>query len=128
MPVSACAENAKAEPERELSLTEFVPTSEGEFALQNANGGLEPSEALENKGTTRDLRPGHRQITAQVSYRGPRSARHGGLSAQKWATSSIERKALSNPCSIEPVCFVEKNSVEKGSRRKFHHAVYHCGR
>ena len=39
----------KGEPERELSLTEFVPTSEGEFALQIPMEGLSPQEALENK-------------------------------------------------------------------------------
>lgn len=39
----------KGEPERELSLEEFVPTSEGEFALQIPMEGLSPQEALENK-------------------------------------------------------------------------------
>jgi len=39
----------KGEPERELSLEEFVPTSEGEFRLQIAVEGLTPEEALENK-------------------------------------------------------------------------------
>lgn len=39
----------KGEPERELSLTEFVPTSGGEFSLQVPMEGLSPQEALENK-------------------------------------------------------------------------------
>lgn len=39
----------KGEPERELSLEEFVPTSEGEFTLQIPMEGLSPQEALENK-------------------------------------------------------------------------------
>ncbi|MBI4000490.1 MAG: RNA polymerase sigma factor [Nitrospira defluvii] len=39
----------KGEPDRELSLEEFVPTSEGEFALQIPIEGLSPQEALENK-------------------------------------------------------------------------------
>ncbi|HEU4685036.1 MAG TPA: RNA polymerase sigma factor [Nitrospira sp.] len=39
----------KGEPERELSLDEFVPTSEGEFRLQIPMQGLTPEEALQNK-------------------------------------------------------------------------------
>jgi RNA polymerase sigma-70 factor (ECF subfamily) len=39
----------KGAPERELSLEEFVPTSEGEFRLQIPIDGLTPDQALENK-------------------------------------------------------------------------------
>ena len=39
----------KGEPERELSLEEFVPTAEGEFRLQIPIQGLTPEEALEKK-------------------------------------------------------------------------------
>jgi RNA polymerase sigma-70 factor (ECF subfamily) len=39
----------KGEPERELSLNEFIPTSEGEFRLQIPMEGLSPEEALQNK-------------------------------------------------------------------------------
>ena len=39
----------KGEPERELSLEEFIPTSEGEFRLQIPTEGLSPEAALENK-------------------------------------------------------------------------------
>jgi RNA polymerase sigma-70 factor (ECF subfamily) len=39
----------KGEPERELSLDEFVPASEGEFRLQIPMEGLTPEEAFENK-------------------------------------------------------------------------------
>jgi RNA polymerase sigma-70 factor (ECF subfamily) len=39
----------KGEPEHELSLEEFVPTSEGEFRLQIPMGGLSPEEAFQNK-------------------------------------------------------------------------------
>ena len=39
----------KGEPEHELSLEEFVPTSEGEFRLQIPIDGLSPEEALQNK-------------------------------------------------------------------------------
>ena len=39
----------KGEPERELSLDEFVPTSDGEFRLQIPTEGLSPEAALENK-------------------------------------------------------------------------------
>jgi RNA polymerase sigma-70 factor (ECF subfamily) len=37
------------EPQRELSLDEFIPTSEGEFRLQIPTEGLTPEEALEHK-------------------------------------------------------------------------------
>lgn len=39
----------KGAPERELSLDEFIPTSEGEFRLQIPVDGLSPEEALQNK-------------------------------------------------------------------------------
>lgn len=39
----------KGEPERELSLDEFIPTSEGELRLQIPMDGLTPEEALQNK-------------------------------------------------------------------------------
>src|SRR5215210_4340017 len=39
----------KGAPERELSLDEFVPTSDGEFRLQIPVEGLSPEEALANK-------------------------------------------------------------------------------
>lgn len=39
----------KGAPERELSLEEFIPTSEGEFRLQIPIDGLSPEEALQNK-------------------------------------------------------------------------------
>ena len=39
----------KGEPEHELSLEEFVPTSEGEFRLQIPMDGLSPEEAFQNK-------------------------------------------------------------------------------
>lgn len=39
----------KGEPERELSLEEFIPTSDGEFRLQIPTQGLSPQAALENK-------------------------------------------------------------------------------
>lgn len=39
----------KGQPEHELSIEEFVPTSEGEFRLQIPIDGLSPEEALQNK-------------------------------------------------------------------------------
>ena len=45
----------KGGPERELSLEEFIPTSEGEFQLQVPTEGLSPEEALENKELSRAL-------------------------------------------------------------------------
>jgi len=39
----------KGAPERELSLEEFIPTSDGEFRLQIPIDGLSPEAALHNK-------------------------------------------------------------------------------
>jgi RNA polymerase sigma-70 factor, ECF subfamily len=39
----------KGQPEHELSIEEFVPTSEGEYRLQIPMDGLSPEEALQNK-------------------------------------------------------------------------------
>jgi RNA polymerase sigma-70 factor (ECF subfamily) len=39
----------KGAPERELSLDEFIPTSDGEFRLQIPVEGLSPEDALHNK-------------------------------------------------------------------------------
>jgi len=39
----------KGEPDHELSLEEFIPTSDGEFRLQIPVDGLSPEEALQNK-------------------------------------------------------------------------------
>jgi len=39
----------KGEPDRELSLDEFIPTSDGEFRLQIPVDDLSPEEALQNK-------------------------------------------------------------------------------
>lgn len=46
----------KGEPEHELSLEEFIPTSEGELQLQIRADGLTPEEALANKQLRRALR------------------------------------------------------------------------
>ncbi len=39
----------KGAPDRELSLDEFIPSSDGEFRLQIPVDGLSPEEALQNK-------------------------------------------------------------------------------
>lgn len=39
----------KGAPDRELSLDEFIPTTEGEFRLQIPVDGLNPEDALQNK-------------------------------------------------------------------------------
>ncbi|MEP6888198.1 MAG: sigma-70 family RNA polymerase sigma factor [Nitrospirales bacterium] len=46
----------KGEPEHELSLEEFIPTSDGELRLQIPADGLTPEEALANKQLRRALR------------------------------------------------------------------------
>ena len=52
----------KGEPDRELSLEEFIPTSDGEFRLQIPVDGLSPEEALQNK----QLRQGLDQAIAKL--------------------------------------------------------------
>jgi len=52
----------KGEPDRELSLEEFIPTSDGEFRLQIPVDGLSPEEALQNK----ELRQGLDRAIAQL--------------------------------------------------------------
>jgi RNA polymerase sigma-70 factor (ECF subfamily) len=46
----------KGEPEYELSLEEFIPSSDGELRLQIPADGLTPEEALANKQLRRALR------------------------------------------------------------------------
>ncbi len=45
----------KGQPLRELSLEEFIPTTEGELRLQIPTEGLTPEQALENKQLRRAL-------------------------------------------------------------------------
>ena len=45
----------KGAPDRELSLEEFIPTSDGEFRLQIPVEGLSPEQALQNKQLRRIL-------------------------------------------------------------------------
>jgi RNA polymerase sigma-70 factor (ECF subfamily) len=55
----------KGEPERELSLEEFIPTSDGEFRLQIPTDGLSPEEALQNK----ELRWALRQAIQKLPHK-----------------------------------------------------------
>ncbi|MEE9205168.1 MAG: RNA polymerase sigma factor [Nitrospirales bacterium] len=52
----------RGEPERELSLDEFIPTSQGEFHLQIPIEGLTPEEALEHKELRRMLQQAIRKL------------------------------------------------------------------
>ncbi len=52
----------KGEPEHELSLEHFIPTTEGEFRLQIPTEGLTPEEALEHKQLKRALRQGIQKL------------------------------------------------------------------
>lgn len=70
-----------------MSLTEFIPTSEGEFSLQIPVEGLSPQEALENKEL--------RQILDRAIAKLPRKYRMvlvlrdmEGLTAKRWAAFS----------------------------------------
>ena len=55
----------KGQPEHELSLEEFVPTSEGEFHLQIPIDGLSPEEALQNKELRKALDLAIEQLPAK---------------------------------------------------------------
>lgn len=52
----------KGEPARELSLDEFIPTSEGELKLQIPIEGLSPEEALEKKELKKALNAAIRKL------------------------------------------------------------------
>lgn len=55
----------KGEPEHELSIEEFIPTSDGELRLQIAADGLTPEQALANKQLRRALRQAIQQLPAK---------------------------------------------------------------
>lgn len=55
----------KGEPARELSLDEFIPTSEGELRLQIPIQGLSPEEALEKKELKRALNQAIQKLPAK---------------------------------------------------------------
>ena len=58
----------KGAPERELSLEEFIPMSDGEFRLQIPIEGLTPEQALE-QGIARGARSRHQQAAQEVPDR-----------------------------------------------------------
>lgn len=55
----------KGEPERELSLEEFIPTSDGELRLQIPAKGVTPEEALQNKELRRAIRQAVQNLPAK---------------------------------------------------------------
>jgi RNA polymerase sigma-70 factor (ECF subfamily) len=109
----------KGEPERELSLEEFVPTSEGEFALQVPMEGLSPQEALENKEL--------RQILDRAIEKLPRKYRMvlvlrdmEGLSAKEVGSIlGINERAIKSRLHRARL-FVRKELSGKGLAEEFH--------
>ena len=109
----------KGEPERELSLTEFVPTSEGEFALQIPMEGLSPQEALENKEL--------RQILDRAIAKLPRKYRMvlvlrdmEGLSAKEVGSIlGLNERAIKSRLHRARL-FVRKELSGKGLATEFH--------
>ena len=55
----------KGEPEHELSIEEFIPTSDGELHLQIPADGLTPEQALANKQLRRALRQAIQELPAK---------------------------------------------------------------
>jgi RNA polymerase sigma-70 factor, ECF subfamily len=55
----------KGEPEHELSIEQFIPTSDGELHLQIAADGLTPEQALANKQLRRALRHAIQELPAK---------------------------------------------------------------
>ncbi|GAB1724608.1 MAG: putative RNA polymerase sigma-E factor (Sigma-24) [Nitrospira sp.] len=112
----------KGEPERELSLTEFVPTSEGEFALQIPMEGLSPQEALENKEL--------REILDRAIAKLPRKYRMvlvlrdmEGLSAKEVGNIlGLTERAIKSRLHRARL-FVRKELSGKGLAEEFHHDV-----
>ncbi|MDR4478499.1 MAG: RNA polymerase sigma factor [Nitrospira sp.] len=112
----------KGEPERELSLNEFVPTSEGEFALQIPMEGLSPQEALENKEL--------RQILDRAIAKLPRKYRMvlvlrdmEGLSAKEvGGILGLNERAIKSRLHRARL-FVRKELSGNGLAREFHQDV-----
>ena len=112
----------KGEPERELSLEEFVPTSEGEFTLQIPMEGLSPQEALENKEL--------RQILDRAIAKLPRKYRMvlvlrdmEGLSAKEVGNIlGLTERAIKSRLHRARL-FVRKELSGKGLAEEFHHDV-----
>lgn len=112
----------KGEPERELSLNEFVPTSEGEFALQIPMEGLSPQEALENKEL--------RQILDRAIAKLPRKYRMvlvlrdmEGLSAKEvGGILGLNERAIKSRLHRARL-FVRKELSGKELAREFHQDV-----
>ena len=79
----------KGAPERELSLEELVPTSDGEFRLQIPIDGLTPEQALEKKARSGQAKP--------EELRGEQSAVKQGLdnAAQKLQQEGQKTSLLS---------------------------------
>jgi RNA polymerase sigma-70 factor (ECF subfamily) len=112
----------KGEPERELSLEEFVPTSEGEFALQIPMEGLSPQEALENKEL--------RQILDRAVGKLPRKYRMvlvlrdmEGLSAKEvGGILGVNERAIKSRLHRARL-FVRKELSAKGVANEFHRDI-----
>ncbi|MBP9636145.1 MAG: sigma-70 family RNA polymerase sigma factor, partial [Nitrospira sp.] len=101
------------------SLTEFVPTSEGEFALQIPMEGLSPQEALENKEL--------RQILDRAIAKLPRKYRMvlvlrdmEGLSAKEVGSIlGLNERAIKSRLHRARL-FVRKELSGKGLAAEFH--------
>ncbi len=72
----------KGEPERELSLEEFIPTSEGEFRLQIATQRLTPEQALEKKRAPKGPEHCNPEAPQEVPSRS-RPQGYGGVVCQR---------------------------------------------
>jgi RNA polymerase sigma-70 factor (ECF subfamily) len=112
----------KGEPERELSLEEFVPTSEGEFALQIPMEGLSPQEALENKELRHILDRAiaklprkYRMVLVLRDMEGLTAKEVGGILGlnERAIKSRLHRARL----------FVRKELSAKGLAQEFHQAL-----
>lgn len=105
------------EPDRELSLDEFIPTSEGEFRLQVPMEGLSPEQALQNKELRRaldqaiaHLPPKYRMVLVLRDMEGLSAKEVGGIMGlnERAVKSRLHRARL----------FVRKELSAKGLTEK----------
>lgn len=116
----------KGEPEHELSLEEFIPTSDGELRLQIPADGLSPEEALANKQLRRALRQAIQGLPAK--YRLVLVLRDmEGLSAKEVGTiMGLNERAVKSRLHRARL-FVRRELTARGMGSASHSGVQHDG-
>jgi RNA polymerase sigma-70 factor, ECF subfamily len=116
----------KGEPQHELSLEEFIPTSDGELRLQIPADGLSPEEALANKQLRRALRQAIQGLPAK--YRLVLVLRDmEGLSAKEVGTiMGLNERAVKSRLHRARL-FVRRELTARGMGSASHSSAQHDG-